>query len=217
MQKFFLLVIITIPVNILAQTPQEKDSLIQRMCRTIIESNSIDSIKVEEAYDNHLYSFLARFPGEKQENIWLSIFYRFQRNCPEFKNILNRLYPPEDDDLLVEKKPIATISKKDINSFHNIDNFYYIEDSSDTVKLKIKNDLWIDSFKDGTYSKLRVEWGSKLRFSIEFIESNNELRMNFSYPGDKYFYELLEKHESYYLLSVLIHGSNHYEIFKLYF
>jgi len=217
MQKFFLSVIITIPVLAFAQTPQEKDSLIQRMCKTIIESNSIDSIKIEEAYDSHLYSFLSRFPEEKQQNIWLSIFYRFQRNCPEFKDILNRLYPPLDDDELVEEKPVSNISKKDSKSFSKTENFYYIEDNGDTVNLTIKNDIWVDVFKDGTYSKLKVEWENNLKFSIEFIESNNELRMNFSYPGDKYFYELLERHESYYLLSVKIPDSNRYEIFKLYY
>lgn len=95
--------------------------------------------------------------------------------------------------------------------------YKYIEFNGDTTNLKIDNDFWIDNFKDGTYSKLKIYWSSDCYFDIEFINSNNEVRKKISHPGDKYRYTILEKFDNYYLMSVEITGIKRFSIFKIYY
>ena len=54
----------------------------------------------------------------------------------------------------------------------------------------ITENSWKETFEDGTISLLSFHKTSNCEFELEFIESNNELRKNFSVTGDKYQYGL---------------------------
>jgi len=70
---------------------------------------------------------------------------------------------------------------------------------------------------DGTYSKLRFEWVSACEFEIEFLESNNRIRKNFSKPGDKYRYQIVDSKDGYYDMSVEIVGADMHSLFRMYY
>jgi hypothetical protein len=75
---------------------------------------------------------------------------------------------------------------------------------------------WQDRFTDGTYSKCNYDWQNDTEFNLIFLKSNNESRLNVSYKGDIYCYQLLSKEDNYYLLSFNVPGQNAYDIFRMY-
>ncbi|MFN7261174.1 MAG: hypothetical protein ACK5TU_14835 [Cyclobacteriaceae bacterium] len=200
------------------QSDSQKDSLINEICKSIIENaGASDSIKITVAYDRHLIPYLSKYSKEEQEKIWETLYYRMQRNCKEFKEIDDKVTEQKGDWKSVDKKPEAMLSKKTCKDFLKYKKYKYLEASGDTVNLSIENGIWIDRFKDGTYSKLKFIWVSDCEFDIEFIESDNRLRKNFSKPGDKYRYQIIDKKRTYYDMSVEILGTNRYMTFKIYY
>lgn len=207
-----------VSLNLCGQTLEQKDSLVQVMCETIIESKGQpDTIRIQAAYTDHLYPFLLNYPEEKIEEIGMSIFFRFQRNCVEFAEILDALNPPKGDWERVAEKPKSKLNKSSCREFLDHKDYTYLEATGDTVKLRIEGNYWIDYFKDGTYSKLRFDWVSACEFEIEFLESNNDIRKNFSKPGDIYRYQILDKKDNYYDMSVEIEGVDTHLMFKMYY
>jgi hypothetical protein len=202
----------------IGQTQEQKDSLVSQICTVLIETkNQPDSLRVQLAYEKHLYPFLARFREDQIDEIAMSIYYRLQRNCIEFKDILNRADPPKGDWESIGEKPLSILTRKECKRFLAHKNYWYLESSGDTVNLTIDNGFWTDRFKDGTYSKLRLSWTSDCEFEIEFIESNNDIRKNFSKPGDRYRYQIVDKKSGYYDMSVEITGTDRHLLFKIYY
>ncbi|KAA5536449.1 hypothetical protein F0919_01930 [Taibaiella lutea] len=200
------------------QTDKEKDSLVSEICKTVKKTKKMsDSAIIVFVYQKHLTPFLSNYPSDKREGISDAIYFRLQRNCWEFKDIINRRYSPKGDWQEVAEKPKTKLGKKACIHFLDYKKYQYIEASGDTVNLSIENGFWIDKFKDGSYSKLKFNWVTDCEFDIEFIESNNVTRKGYSKPGDKYRYQILEKAEHYYLISVEISGTNRYMTFKMYY
>lgn len=188
------------------------------MCKVIQETKEEpDTLRILAAYEKHLYPFLSKFSKEEAEDIGTNIFYRFQRNCNEFKRILDKLNPLKGDWVTVAEKPQTTLDKIHCINFLEHKDLSYLEFNGDTVKLRLDNGYWIDTFKDGTYSKLAFHWVNECEFDIEFIESNNVTRKNFSKRGDKYRYQVLSKNAYYYDMSVEIVGKNSFALFRIYY
>ena len=200
------------------QNQAEKDSLINEMCKTIKTSKDLpDSIRVAGAFEEHLYPYLEGFPESQRKDIWTAIFYRFQVRCEEFKEILDRLDPPSGDWKRLTEKPGTNLSKKVCKQFLDHKKYSYRESTGDTVHFEIKNGLWKERFKDGTFSKLKFHWVNNCEFDLEFIESDNESRKNLSKPGDKYRYQITDKKEGYYDMTVQVLGTERYYMFKVYY
>ncbi len=215
---FIICITLIFNLNIYGQTPTaaQKDSLISEMCLNLKENLQLsDSSKMHIIYTNYFSPFLNNFPQTQHELIGTSLYYRAQRVCKEYKEILDRMNPDRVYQK-VKTVPKQIINKKECAQFRDIENLYYTELNGDTVDLKISNGYWVDKFKDGTYSKLKLRWIDDCSFEIEFIESNNELRMNFSYPGDKYRYTLIEKRKNHYFTAVEIIGTDQLEVFNLF-
>ena len=121
------------------------------------------------------------------------------------------------DWIKVEQRPRTVLSRSECKRFGKQRKFKYLEMSGDTVNLEIDQAYWIDRFKDGTYSKLKFYWLGDCEFEIEFLESNNETRKGFSKRGDKYRYQIIDKTDTYYVMSAEIPNENIYWIFKLHF
>ena len=80
--------------------------------------------------------------------------------------------------------------------------------------VSIKDGLWNEQFEDNTFSKLKFRWTSENEFMLEFIESDNLIRRNFSVKGDKYFYGIYGVQDN--VLSVWsMHADETYVSFKL--
>ncbi len=212
----FILLLMTMTVY--GQSQEKKDSLINEICKVITEKQGEpDSVRIFTAYEKHLYPFLEKYPEDQRQEIGNGIYFRMQRNCKEFKEILIRLDPPNGDWETIEEKPKTKLTKKLCKQFLDHKNYKYLETTGDTVKLQIEHGFWIDKFKDGTYSKLKLKWVNDCEFDIEFIESNNEIRKHFSKPGDKYRYQVVDKKNNYYDMSVEIAATGQQVIFKIYY
>ncbi|HEY9169830.1 MAG TPA: hypothetical protein VIN72_10105 [Lutibacter sp.] len=206
-------------INSYSQTIKEIDSDATKFCEYIKSTENIknDSIRINEFYQTQFDPFLSNFEVEKVDKIARQLFYRLQRNCLDFSLLLDRLYPPKENVIRITEKPKTKLTDKEIKEFWNRKTFKYFENNGNETIVQLNINQWIDVFTDSTYSKLRYKVINNYEFELEFIESNNESRANYNVVGDKFVYGIIEKKDSYYLMSSKIDSQNHYEIFKLYF
>ncbi|MBZ9730547.1 hypothetical protein LB467_12705 [Salegentibacter sp. JZCK2] len=217
MKKIFTFLIFAISFFGKAQTHREIDSLSFRMCDLLkLQEVENDSLKVEMVFEETFYPYLGNISPEKIDKVFNQVYFRFQRNCPAFRAILNQMYPPKDEVTFQKTEPESEITIRELSDFKKQEKFSYKEVDGNITKVEIKDGYWVDHFSDETFSKLSLEWMSDKEFQLTFIDSNNLTRSNFSFPGDKLNYKIIAKKEGYYLVSVNIEGQKEYEIFKLY-
>lgn len=206
----------TVLITASGQSPQQRDSLVQVICNTIIASEGKpDSARIMAAYEAHLFPFVTRYSEERFEEISMSIYYRLQRNCPPFKEILDRTSPSSDWEK-VDSGTVSQLKRRHCRKFFKQEKFSYLEANGDTVHVDISNGYWTDRFRDGTFSRLSVTELGPCEFEITFIESDNESRRNFSAPGDTYRYTIIDNKGAYYEMVVTIPETNQHVRFRLY-
>jgi hypothetical protein len=217
-KKTIKITLILFTVNLYSQSQVQKDSIVTEICKTIkVDKHLNDSIRIENSYLKHLYPYLNKFPENERENIGISIYYRLQKNCKDFLEILDRNNPAKGDWKVLDKKPKILIDKLTSQSLKNFSKFRYFESANgDIIQVILKNGFWTEYFLDSTYSKLKFNWIDDFKFEIEFIESNNESRKNFSKIGDKYIYEIFNKKDNYFELLIEYPNSDKYLTFKIY-
>lgn len=189
------------------------------MCSELERNRSLsDSLRINNIYQKHLYPYLSKFEDKKIDSIGTSIYFRLQRNCSEFVEILNRIEPSNSDWEQLEKgyKPKSILLKSKCRELTQFNNLSYLEYNGDKVTVELKDGIWVDNFIDGTYSKLNFKWINDCDFELRFIESNNEIRKNFSAFGDVYSYSLIEKKEDTFIVITKIPNENNYLKFKIY-
>jgi len=196
----------------------EIDSVSYEMCDYLknLEIKN-DTLKINTLYEKQLYPYLGKFEQSQTQKIGQQVYYRLQRNCVEFRNLLDRLEPPKEAVTRITEKPKPEISKKQLKKFKNQKEFYYFEVSGDTTRVKMEKGKWTDLFSDNTTSNLTYNWINETEFELVFMESNNETRSNFSVKGDKYIYQILSKEDGYYQMTVNIPGQETFEKFKMYY
>jgi len=217
--RLTIFLILLIPTFLFSQLIKQKDSIITEMCNEIANTkNFSDSLRIQFAYTKHLYPYLAKFKDEKIDSIGMSIYYRFQRNCSEFIEILNRLELNKSDWEQLEKghKPKSKLSKRKCRRLNEFRDLSYFEYNGDKVNVELKDGIWTDFFLDGTYSKLSFKWTDDCEFELEFIESNNETRKSFSNKGDTYNYSLILENDNAFVVITQIPNENNYLKFKIY-
>jgi len=199
------------------QTQQQNDSLVNVICTTInLSSTPTDSLNISSALEKHLFPYLQSLPDSQKNIILENIAFRLQRNCVAFLEFSKTLSPQNGDWQNLSERPKTKLNKESCDIFFNYKSYKYLEANGDTVRLEINNGYWIDHFLDGTYSKLKLKRSSDCEFEIEFIESNNLIRRNFSKKGDKYHYQILEKNNNKYLMTVEISGVGKISSFVIY-
>lgn len=219
MKTFLIPTLLFISLSARSQKYGITDSTLKDMCSTLLSQESKllpDTERIKSALIKHISPVLRDLTQSEQNDALDFVYYRTQRLCKEFKTILNRIEPSKGDWVSVEKKPVSNLTKEAYRAFLKIGKFYYLESMGDTVQVTLQNGLWEDHFKDGTYSRLKLHWLKDAEFQIEFIESNNIIRKNFSKPGDKYNYQLLEKYNKKYKMSVEIVGTAQFMTFYMY-
>jgi hypothetical protein len=201
-----------------SQTMTQIDSLSNVFCDYLKQSDiKNDSLKINTLYEKQFYPYLRNVERSKVDKIGNQLYYRLQRNCLEFRELLDRLEPPKEAVVRITEKPTPTISKKQLKEFKNKKEFYYFEVAGDTTTVAMKDGFWTDSFTNKTYSKLTYSWINDTEFELIFIESNNETRTNFSVKGDKFVYQILSKEEGFYFMSVNIPGQVTFDKFKIHY
>jgi len=134
---FFL---VMIRVIALGQTDAQKDSIINVMCEFLKRNSEInDSSRIMLTYNTHFYPFLNKFKEQERQEIGTNVYYRFQKNCVEFKELLDMLEPLKNDEIVVVVKPKPKLQKDVCKQFNQQKHLYYLESTGDTVKLEIKN------------------------------------------------------------------------------
>ncbi|MGB5983614.1 MAG: hypothetical protein WBG46_15870 [Nonlabens sp.] len=200
------------------QSIKQVDSVAAMMCDYLRDLKiENDTLKIKNLYSSQLYPYLNKIPKENSEKIAGQIYYRLQRNCNNFKELLDRLDPPKVNAERSKKKYTSTIAKSDMETFKSTTDFYYNEINGAQTAVSMENGIWTDFFTDGSYSKLSYKWINDTEFELVFIESNNESRANLSVPGDVYIYQVLSKQEDHYVMSINIPGQRYYDKFILSF
>lgn len=193
------------------------DSLLGEICLTLKNSDHLDdSSRVSTAFEKHLGPIFEKLNDSQKESTWNNIFFRLQRNCFVFHSILLKNSVQKGDWEELHSMPARSIGREICQQFNSHSSFRYLERSGDTVQVVLKNGIWSETFIDGTFSKLKFRWLDDCSFEIEFLESDNLVRKNFSKKGDKYIYTILEKGNRFYKLAVEIPVSNRISAFKLY-
>lgn len=201
-----------------SQTMTQIDSVSNVMCNYLKQSDiKNDTLKISSLYNEQFYPYLRKIDQSNTEKVGKQLYYRLQRNCLEFRELLDRLEPPKEAIVRITKKPIPEISRKQLKQFKNQKDFYYLEVAGDTTNVVMKDGFWTDSFSNKTFSKLTYNWINDTEFELIFIESNNESRSNYSVKGDKYVYQVLSKEEGFYFMSVHILGQKTFDKFKIYY
>lgn len=201
-----------------AQMNKITDSLLTEICKTLNENKGLnDTVRLKEVSDKHLAPVLNLVEPSKQTYAFDFIHYRLQRNCKEYKDILDRMNPSKGDWEKIDTKPVSLLKRKTCQDFLSRENYRYVESNGDTVHVTLKKGIWTDRFPDGTYSQLKFRWVNDCEYEIEYLESNNTVRKNFSMPGDKYRYVLIEENEHFYKISAEIVGTGQFMLFHLYF
>lgn len=200
-----------------AQTIVQVDSVAKLACERMetIEASG-DEEMLRQVFNNEFVPYLEQLDAAQQEKTSMQLYYRMQRNCESFRALLQRLDPPADSVAFKYQKPIADIKNRDLKAFKKQTEFYYLETDGKTTQVSMQDGFWTDRFPDGSYSKLNYSWISKNEFVLEFISSDNQSRAMLSVPGDLYYYQVLAKMDTYYLMSVNIAGQEVYEEFRLY-
>ncbi len=220
MKKIILYIIAFLfTINLQSQTLKEIDSISKEFCKYLntIKHIQNDHTRINNFYQNKFDVYLEKFDTEKVDKIGQQLFYRLQRNCLDFCQLLERLYPPKESIYRTKKKPKTKLTNLEIERFKNKNRFKYLENNGNETHVEMANNYWKDVFTDSTYSMLKYKWVSDFEFELVFVESNNEIRTAYSITGDKFIYGVIEKGENYYLISSKIESQSHYELFKLYF
>ncbi len=219
--KSIIIILLFIPLCICAQSIEDIDQFTFSICKTLNEPGhkKSDSARLQDAFNENTPKFAHQFKlVEFSDDLMNKIFLRLQRNCDEYQKIDKRLHPldPRSDWQIFDTKPVSKISATECAKFFKkYKEFYYFEANGNQTKVSINDGFWIETFENGTTSKLYFK-KNDCNFELTFIESNNELRKNFSVTGDSYFYELISiKNE---VMTVIVKGTDgksFYE-FKLY-
>lgn len=215
----FITIALSLFSNLLtAQDQNKRDSIVNLICKTIVENRTDDdTTRVNIAFEKYLYNFLATYNETEREEVFTNIYYRLQRNCLEFKKILQKLIPNQGDWEMLTEKPTSKVTAQDCREFKQKRYYYYLEANGSKTRVEIHEGFWTDTFADSTYSKLKFKWLNDCEFEIEFIESNNESRKNMSKKGDTYRYSIIDRKENYYDMVLEVVGAGQLSRFKMYY
>jgi hypothetical protein len=204
--------------NVHAQSTINTDSLTEKMCSTlktgIFDS---DSAAITNMFVTHLDSYAQTLERSKFDSLYSKCFFRLQITCTLFFKMLEKVNPNKGDWKHVDKIPVSKITQQECNDFFAIKNFTYLEHYGDTTHAALSPNIWIDYFKDDTFSKLTFKKSGDCEFELAFLESNNPSRSGMSNKGDKYIYTLIEKSKGYFLVLVTTPKSEDMALFKLYY
>jgi hypothetical protein len=212
------LILLTVSSITFGQTDTQIDSLINVMCTSLESTKETgDTTKLLQVYGEHLFPFVQQFEETERAGITQDIVFRFQKDCQGFSDLLARLEPTNEHWKKVTEKPKSQVTTKECVDFLRHKKYTYIDSTGDTVRVIADKALWIDNFKDGISSKYKLWWVTDCEFELEFVETNNSMRAQYSKKGDSFVYQIVDKMENYFVLAVQMTGTKGYYIFHLKF
>lgn len=220
MKKYFFIILLFQSYFTIGQTIQQIDSVTYKMCESLSNLTEVkDDVKITMIIEKHLPSFYQKFNITTQiaaDSIGDKVFFRLQKNCSNFISLLNNLEENKSDWVILTQKPKHEISKKNCTNFFAGRNYYYKEYDGKIVNVVMTSDSWTETFEDNTTSKLLLRQKDNCEFELEFIESDNNLRKNFSIKGDIYKYGIFKLEEDTFYLWTSSKDNNTFYSFRLY-
>lgn len=217
MRVLGIILLYTLTINTsFAQYEKLIDSLVNEVCITLENNRHLhDSSRFNVAQKIHEDAFDKKLPKGNPE-LAMTILLRMSRNCKEFYDMATKYTPPAPYNERFLYKPESKLKNSVSKSLLNHKNLYYIQPLGDTVRLIITKDIWLENFKDGTYSKLQLTWKGNSEFEIKFIESTNSLRKLYSLAGETFRYSVVNKVEDGYIICAEMFKDSRYETFKVF-
>ena len=217
MNKLFFLTILLTSILSLGQNHSIEDKIIENICKDLKNNNGKhDTVKIADAFEKHLDPYLKKWGEEKADSISYSIFIRTQKDCYEFKEMLDRIYSIEDDEIIYFDKPQqSVITDEELEDFKSTKYFYYLINFEVTY-LILEENQWFEFFEDKTYSKNIFKWDDRTKFTLTFVDSSNEQKKALSREGEQYHYEIISKEKDWYWVQPLKTYSGKSLNFKLY-
>src|SRR5882724_12031402 len=134
---------VIIPLRCLPQQKINSDSLISEICRTVkIEKLETDSLTIANSFRKHLLQYRNKVDKQAWQQLIENCYFRLQRECPEFKKIIDKIDPTKGDWKRVDFEPESRASETDCADFFRISNFTYLEYNGDTAKVVITDSTW---------------------------------------------------------------------------
>lgn len=197
---------------------EETYKIIDKMCIDFKSNENLnDSLRFKSLHQKFISPYLKQFSDSEQEKQLDYLYIRFQKRCESFREYLQQIDPPEGENWIrLKEKPEITITTEELNEFKSTTSFYYFEYAGEKTTVETDKKYWIETFPDGTNSKLFYRWIGKSKFELEFIESDNTIRRDFSKKGEKYIYQIINKENDYYWVLVEVPGQSEILKFKLF-
>jgi hypothetical protein len=85
-----------------------------------------DTVKLKAFFKEAIIPYLSKYEEKEKNSIFDRLYYRLQRNCPGFWNLLTSLEPVKDSSQRKFEKQVSKVSKTEIEAFKNQDEFYYL-------------------------------------------------------------------------------------------
>jgi len=180
------------------------------------KTEKADTLVFQEAYEKVVFPYLDKWSEEKRDSVGYSISIRLQKECPEFRQLLDRINPIETEEIKFFDTPQkSVISDKELKEFKDEKYFYYLI-SYEPTYLIVDNGLWFEFFEDKTYSKNLMQWEDRNKFTLTFVESNNLEKKAYSREGDQYHYEIISKENDWYWIQMPETGGSRFVHFRIY-
>ncbi|UMQ40011.1 hypothetical protein MKS83_11360 [Chryseobacterium sp. Y16C] len=218
LKNSFFLVFLFFCKTLFAQSEGDKmDKIIDDACLKFSKTQNLsDSLRVKYLNENIIYSYISTAKIKNKEALD-AMLIRFQKRCESFSSFLTKIDNLNQDDwITLDQRPQVLVTKRDLEILKQSKSLYYFEYDGERTNVEVKNNYWVETFTDQTQSKLKYTWVDENKFELEFIESNNFERKEFSRKGDKYIYEVINKVNDYYWVIAEIPGQSRLVKFKLY-
>ncbi|UPT71169.1 MAG: hypothetical protein M0D53_01795 [Flavobacterium sp. JAD_PAG50586_2] len=218
MKRTISFLILFFVVSAKSQSIKQIDSLNNQICKSFEKFNSLDESKLHEVLQKHMPDFYTKYKIDtktKSDSIMDLVYFRLQKNCDAFLDLLSKVEQNKSDWGMSEEKPKNDINEQDLKNFFSFKKLHYKEYDGKIVMVNNDSNLWSEKFEDGSFSKLELKKTSESTFVLKFIESNNEMRKNFSVKGEEFKYGIYGKGQNYYSAWVLSKEGKYYT-FKLY-
>lgn len=220
MKKYLFIILFFQSIFMFGQNIKQIDSITLKMCESLTYSKEVkDDTKIEMIFQKHLPALYEKFNITSQiaaDSLSEKIYFRLQKNCAKFLTALNNLEENKSDWSTLSQKPKLEVSKKICANFLTGGKYYYKEYDGKLVNVIITSNSWIETFEDNTTSKLLLHPKGNCEFDLEFIESNNNIRRNYSVKGDIYNYGIFKLNDDVYYIWSTTKDNNVIYTFRLY-
>src|SRR5690606_3521663 len=136
MRSIILIACLLSSVHLFGQHQSSVDSMVMQIC-TDLENNpeTDDSIRVHQSFSKHLTPYVSHLNEEAAMEFANNVFFRLQRNCKLFWDIMKRNSPTTEKWEDISDIPESRMTAEEFKDFRNHPFFTYLEPNGDTVSV----------------------------------------------------------------------------------